>query len=195
MCACSFASLLSNSLQPYGLQPIRSLCPWDSPGKNTGMSCQALLQGIFPTQGSNPYLLCLMHWQADSVVHQLQLGNPKRPATEVPIIYLPKRKCFLRCNKVSIENKMFISSTFKTRSKFFKFQNKLYFHLQHQQLTSPASSLFTYLSTNFFHQETVMDFLFLQGVQLWESVTIFSNCHRNIPDIMHSMYLIVCIQL
>ena len=30
---------------------------WDSPGKNTGVDCNALLQGIFPTQGSNPSLL------------------------------------------------------------------------------------------------------------------------------------------
>ena len=34
-------------------------CPWDSPGKNTGMDCHALLQGIFPTQGSNLHLLSL----------------------------------------------------------------------------------------------------------------------------------------
>ena len=34
----------------------------DSPGKNTGMGCYALLQGIFPVQGSNPRLL---HWQVD----------------------------------------------------------------------------------------------------------------------------------
>ena len=33
------------------------LCPWDSSGKNTGVSCHALLQGIFPTQGLNPHLL------------------------------------------------------------------------------------------------------------------------------------------
>ena len=33
-----------------------SLCPWDSPGKNTGMGCHALFQGIFLTQGSNPGL-------------------------------------------------------------------------------------------------------------------------------------------
>ena len=31
--------------------------PWDTPGKNTGVDCQLLLQGIFPTQGSNPHLL------------------------------------------------------------------------------------------------------------------------------------------
>ena len=34
-----------------------SLCPWDSPGKNTGVGCHFLLQGIFPTQGSNPSVL------------------------------------------------------------------------------------------------------------------------------------------
>ena len=36
----------------------------DSPGKNTGVGCCALLQGILPTQGLNPCLLCLPHWQA-----------------------------------------------------------------------------------------------------------------------------------
>ena len=29
-------SVMSDSLQPYGLQPTRLLCPWDSPSKNTG---------------------------------------------------------------------------------------------------------------------------------------------------------------
>ena len=42
-------------------------CPWNSPGKNTGVCCLALLQGIFPTQGSNTHLLCLLHGQADSL--------------------------------------------------------------------------------------------------------------------------------
>ena len=32
----------------------RLLCPWDSPGKNTGVGCCTLLQESFPTQGSNP---------------------------------------------------------------------------------------------------------------------------------------------
>ena len=41
----------------HGLQPARLLHAWDSPGKNTGVGCHALLQGIFPTQGSNPALL------------------------------------------------------------------------------------------------------------------------------------------
>ena len=37
-----------------GLKPSRVLRPWDSPGKNTGVGCHFLLQGIFPTQGLNP---------------------------------------------------------------------------------------------------------------------------------------------
>ena len=46
-----------DSLQPYGLHSTRLLCPWDSPGKNTRVGYHALLQGIFPTQGSNPGLM------------------------------------------------------------------------------------------------------------------------------------------
>ena len=50
-------SVVSDSLQPYGLQPARLLCPWSSPGKNTGVSCHALLQRIFLTQVSEPRFL------------------------------------------------------------------------------------------------------------------------------------------
>ena len=48
--------VVSNSQRPHGLYPTRILCPWDSPGKNTGRGCHFLLQGIFLTQGSNPSL-------------------------------------------------------------------------------------------------------------------------------------------
>ena len=48
---------------PMNSSPTRFLYPWGSPGKNTGVGCHFLLQGIFLTQGSNPGLL---HWQADS---------------------------------------------------------------------------------------------------------------------------------
>ena len=37
------------------------------PGKNTRVGCHFLLQGIFLTEGSNPRLLSLLHWQADSL--------------------------------------------------------------------------------------------------------------------------------
>ena len=48
----------------HGLQPTRLLCPWDFPGRNTGVGCYFLLQGIVPSQTLN---LCLLHWQADSL--------------------------------------------------------------------------------------------------------------------------------
>ena len=46
-------SVMSDSLQPHRLWPARLLCPWGSPGKNTGVGCHSFLQGLFPTQGSN----------------------------------------------------------------------------------------------------------------------------------------------
>ena len=59
VCVCESCSVVSNSSQPHGLQPTRPrpLCPWNSPGKNTGMGNRSLLQGIFLTQGSNPGIL------------------------------------------------------------------------------------------------------------------------------------------
>ena len=58
-------SVMSDSVAP------RFLCPWNSPGKNTGVGCHSLLQGIFLTQGLNPGLLhCrqtlyrLSHWRS-----------------------------------------------------------------------------------------------------------------------------------
>ena len=67
-------SVVSNSLQLHGAQPARLLCPWDSPGNNAGVGCHALLQGIFPTQGSNWNLL---HWQMDSLLTSRQGSPPK----------------------------------------------------------------------------------------------------------------------
>ena len=55
-------------LPPHGLQLPRFLCPWDFPGKNTGVDCHFLLRGIFLTQGLNMCLLhcrqILYHWAA-----------------------------------------------------------------------------------------------------------------------------------
>ena len=53
-------SVVFDSLWPHRLYPTRLLCPWDSPGKNTGVGCHFHLQGIFLTQGSNPGFLCLV---------------------------------------------------------------------------------------------------------------------------------------
>ena len=49
-------SIMSDSLPPRGSKPARLFCPWDFPGKNTGVGCHFLLQGIFLTQGSNPHV-------------------------------------------------------------------------------------------------------------------------------------------
>ena len=57
MCVCVSRSVTSNFLWPYGLLPTRLLYAWDSPDKNSGMDSHSLLQGLFPTQGSNPGLL------------------------------------------------------------------------------------------------------------------------------------------
>ena len=75
---CASCSVMSDSLQPLGLQPTRLLCPWNSPGKNTGVDCHTLLQGIFPTQELNLRLLCLLHWQAG----YLPLEPPAKPQIE-----------------------------------------------------------------------------------------------------------------
>ena len=65
-CSLFSHSVVSNSLWPHGLQPTRLLCQRNAPGKNSGMSCHFLLQGIFRTQGSNPSLphfrQVLYHW-------------------------------------------------------------------------------------------------------------------------------------
>ena len=50
-------SVVSDFLQPHGLYTARLLCPWNSPGKNTGVDYHPLLQGIFQTQRSNLSLL------------------------------------------------------------------------------------------------------------------------------------------
>ena len=47
-------SVVSDSLQPHGLQPTRLLCPWNFPGKNTAVDCHFFLQEFFPTQRSIP---------------------------------------------------------------------------------------------------------------------------------------------
>ena len=54
----------------------RLFCPWNFPGKNTGVGCPFLLQGIFLTQASSPCLLRPLRWQADFFTAGL-LGNPK----------------------------------------------------------------------------------------------------------------------
>ena len=80
-------SIVSDSLQPHGLQPARFFYPWDFSGENTGVGCCFLLQGIFLTQGSNLGRLCLLHWQL--IIHSGATGEP----------YKIIRVCVCVCNR------------------------------------------------------------------------------------------------
>ena len=68
-CTCMCAKSLQSCTilqRSQGLYSPPGSSPWDSPGKNTGVGCHALLQGIFPTQAPNLPLLPLLHWQVGS---------------------------------------------------------------------------------------------------------------------------------
>ena len=66
-CRLAYNSVVSNPLHSYGLYSLRLLCPRDFSSKNTGVGCNSFLQGICPTERSNPSLLSLLYWQADSL--------------------------------------------------------------------------------------------------------------------------------
>ena len=75
---CSIAYSRPTLLQPHGLQGFtRLLGPWDFPSENTGAVCHFLFQGITLSRGLYPCLLCLLHWQVDSLpLHHLG-GQPE----------------------------------------------------------------------------------------------------------------------
>ena len=87
-------SVVSDSLWPFGLQPTRLLCPWDFLGKNTGVGCDFLLQGIFPTQGSNHLLLCLLHCRQ----FLYPLSHQESPLTSIRTSIL----CMANKNQISL---------------------------------------------------------------------------------------------
>ena len=73
--------VMSDSLQPHGLQTTRLLCPWNSLGKNTGVGSHSFLQRIF--QGSDPGLLhcrqihyCLSHQGSPLMTKNTQNSSP-----------------------------------------------------------------------------------------------------------------------
>ena len=61
-------SVVSNSVWPQGLWPARLLCPRDSPGKNTGVGCHFLLQGVFRIQGLHTAGRFFTIWATRTVV-------------------------------------------------------------------------------------------------------------------------------
>ena len=89
LCSCVY-SVISDSLQPHGLQPTMMPCPWNFLGKNTGVGCHFLIQGIFLTQGSNLGLLYLLHWQTNPLPlshlgsYSILLASPKSFQPDFP---------------------------------------------------------------------------------------------------------------
>ena len=65
-CVQATLQLYTAICNPVDYSPPGSSVHGDSPGKNTGVGCHALLQGIFLTQGLHLHLLCLLHWQEGS---------------------------------------------------------------------------------------------------------------------------------
>ena len=62
VCVCMLShSVMSDSLWPHGLQPARILCQWDFLGRNIGVGCHVLLQGVLLTQGSTG-VSCIGRW-------------------------------------------------------------------------------------------------------------------------------------
>ena len=72
---------------PLDCSPQGACVHGDSPGKDTGVGCHALLQRIFPTQGLNLCLLRLLNWQVDSLLHHL--GSP--PLTKLKSKWSPTK--------------------------------------------------------------------------------------------------------
>ena len=79
---------MSYSLRPHRLQPARLLCPWDFPGNSTGVDCHFLLQGIFPTKGSNPGL---PHCR-EMLYHLSHQGSRGRPGFNPRVGKIPWRR-------------------------------------------------------------------------------------------------------
>ena len=69
---------------PMDGSPPGSFVHGNSPSKNTGAGCHALLQGIFSTQGSNPHLLCLLHWQVGSLPNKCKWKGISATGTHGP---------------------------------------------------------------------------------------------------------------
>ena len=78
-CVCVFSHLVVSNSGTLWTVAHQSPLFTGFPGKNTGTGCQFLLQRIFPTRGSNPGLLHLLHWQAGS----LPLVPPGKPSDPV----------------------------------------------------------------------------------------------------------------
>ena len=98
-----------SSVHPWTVH-TRHLCPWDFPGKNTGVPCHFPLQGIFLTQGSNPcFLHCrwiLYHWATSLVQSLSRVWLLEIPWTTAHQASLTITNCWNLPKPMSIESVM-----------------------------------------------------------------------------------------
>ena len=80
VCVCFVIQSCPTLCDPMDYSPPGTSVHGDSPGKNTGVGCHALLQGIFPTQGSNPGLL-----QCRQILYHLSPQRSPRILSGCPI--------------------------------------------------------------------------------------------------------------
>ena len=151
-CAVPVASVVFDSLRPCGLPPT-SLLSRDSPGKNTGVGCHTLLQGIFPTQGLNPHLLRLL--QGWLILYCWAMGEAHRNHVRNSMIII-----IFKPQNLEISSYMAIGDTYRKfyrhgDSRFWNQNLKPARHDSHRSggmkrkgsvlwTTAPAPSLSTY---------------------------------------------------
>ena len=88
-CVSHSVIVVSDSLWPHGLQLTRLLCPWSFPGKDAGVGCHFLLQGILPTLGSH-HISCTSRWALYCwITREAHL-----------FIYLPLKQVYCRLTEV-----------------------------------------------------------------------------------------------
>ena len=117
---CNFESETeSRSVVSYSLQPPGLYSPWNSPGQNTGVGSLSLLQGIFPTQGSNP---CLLHCRW--ILYQLSYEGSPIPLEVRALLICPQRalgfislKVSNSFNVVSLAGMCFTNPLFTTQTR------------------------------------------------------------------------------
>ena len=155
-------------------KPTRLLCPWDSPGKNTGEGCHFLFRGIFPVQGWNLHLLpCrrILH----HLSHQGNLLKVYCALLSLELLHLPPRSalkprnpnCHLTSRKPFPETNSVLSINC---AKYTKFKNKLHnilWKTKHSQTPFECDNELTHVwasdVTNERSSELTVDFTVLLG--------------------------------
>ena len=101
---------MCNSATPWTVAHQAPLS-MDSPGKNTGVGCHALLQGIFLTKGLNPHLLHVLHWQVGSL--------PLVPSGK-PTYQKKNKRNTIQITIINKRRNVFIESTYMKIRTYYK---------------------------------------------------------------------------